>query len=470
MRILAANLKFFYQRRGIWLIYFFLLMFSSAFLMSVFSSKPNRRECIYIFNALMASLCFGVACASLWKDALGKAFSFCLPKSQGVPRRMIFLAGVGFNILLTLLFIHSRRLVPFMEALPMATPVFFIGMSFFLLGVLSIYQTTFQHIWRWIFILFPLMSFRIAVHYIEDFLVTHPLLFTSIGVGMCVFVWFRIGQKRLRRALCMTPSYSLFDSWNPTKVKRIREQWAARKTNHSVERCRERRERYFLAHMKQYGVLSTGRYAWGWLYRLFGNTGVKYVPGILVYVLLILLFAYMPSKPMQCWIIIMPAIFMSTSVPLPLKQSILLPAGRKELFRTVLVLLPVYTILAMVFITAGGLFWQGMYTFLPQVTFGDFTFTCGAFHWLDLLLIPMFFPLCFSVRRFFHREDGLGKILVMMIVFLIFVPIIAVFNVIVSLDSYWPFVLILAGVLWLLCFGAYRNYFHRANLTWLGRG
>jgi hypothetical protein len=470
MRILTANLKFFYQRRGMWLVYCFFLLFSAAFLVAVFSSNPDRRNHVFLFNALMVSLCFGVVCASLWKEALGKAFSFCLPNSRTIPRNMVFLAGVALNVLIALLFAYSRRPETLSAALPLFLPVFFTGMGVFLMGVFSMYQTAFQHLWRLIFFTFPLMAFQFVTKSVEDTLITHSQIIMPIGIGLCVLVWIWMGRKSLRRALCLTPSYSLFDSWNPAKIKQIREQRAARKMNSSDERRRERRETFFVARMKQYDVLSVGRDVWGWLYRFYGNPILKVYPSLILIALLVLLFAYIPTRPMQLWILLMPVIVMGGNLPLPFKQSLLLPAGRKDLYRLVLILLPVYSVLAVVFYATCGVFWQGIFLLVPQVTIRNQTYTCTAFRWEGLAMIPLFIAFCFLLRRFTPRENGFAKALTSMIMIPLFAVVTFLFDHVVSLESAWPFLLIATAAMWALCILAYRNYFQYSRLTWEGRG
>jgi hypothetical protein len=469
MSILTANLKFFYQRPALWVGYAFISIFSFPLFIPPFSHKPGQPS--FLFHALAVSLVSGFICTSLWKETLGKPFSFCLPKSRHVPGKVILIAGTVINLLISLLYLYGylygRQPETFFFALQIFISAFFSGMSLFLISALLVFQATPNNQGALIFLIIPLLAFPSVTREIEAVLISHPLSLMLLGMGLGLFTWFRMGQRDLRRRLCLLPSLSLFDSWNQTKQKKFRNLALARKSWPQDERRREQWENFFLARMKYYDVLSVGRNVWGNLYRFLGYPGHRPGQIILLIVGIVIFSAFCLHMPNPThWIFFtIPIALAGTSFPLPLRHFLLLPAGRKEQLGTAIVLMPVYTILVIAAFTGVGVFWQGLYTLVPQITISGRTYTCDPFEW-TFLYTPLFFlPACFILRRLFVKHT----IFIRMILMTVIIPMGCLLFPWLTQKN--PVILLtLIAVSWALCFMAYRDYFQRTNLAGQGKG
>ncbi len=461
MSILTANLKFFYQRPAVWYWYFFMGLLSFPL---AFSLKPGQPG--FWFHVFFIPMYSGLICGSLLKDALGKPFSFCLPKSRQAPGKIILIVGTVINLLVSLLYIHGHPSETFFSTFQIGISVFFAGMSFFLITAVLGFQANPNGPASIIFVIFFIFLFSpFGSRKIEANLFSHPFIITLFGISLGLFTWFRIGQREVRRRLCLTPSLSMFDGWNHVKTKRVKEQLAAQKMRSGDERWRNRLENFFLAGMKHYNVLSVGRNVWGNLYRFLGNPGHRPGQIILLAVAIVVFFAFCTPKHMQGFIFVIPMVMAGVGFPLPLKHSMLLPAGRKEQIGTAMVLMPGYTVLVIAALVVAGIFWQGLYTLVPQVTVTGQTFTCNPFEWTYLYTPFVFLPMCFILRRYITRY----VIFIRMILMMVAVP--AGFLLFPWLTQKGPLIIIpLAGVLWAVCFLAYRDYFRRANLVGQGKG
>jgi hypothetical protein len=463
MNILTANLKFFYQRPALWLVYGFMVLISLPLIGSALDHKFIQTT--FFPHVYFVSIYSGWICASLWKEALGKPFSFSLPKSRHVPGKVILIAGTVINLLVSLLYSSGRHPETFFLALQIFLPIFFTGMSLFLIAALTTFQANKSVRNFFVFFIFSLFLFSSVSREIESILISHPLIVTLFGMGLVFFTWFRMGQRELRRKLCLTPSLGLFDAWNQNKTKRVREQMAAQKLRPSDERWRDWLENFFLGRMKQYDVMSVGRNVWGYLYLCWGYPGIRLGRLILIVALLIGFYSYCLQKSMQGIIFAFPAAMAGMGFPLPLKHSMLLPVGRKEHFGTAMILMPVYTILVIAALAVVGAFWQGLYILVPHVTISGRTYTCNPFEW-TFLYTPLFFlPICLIFRRFLARYT----ILLIMVLMGTTAPFSMFLFPWLTQKGLW-INLALIAVSWVLCFLAYRDYFRRANLVGQGRG
>ncbi len=463
MSILTANLKFFYQCPALWIVY---AIMGQGCILFYYIALSYKSDSPYPDSGFLSFMCmglifFGVVCGSLWRETLGKPFSFCLPKSQNVPGKVMLISGVSISLPISFLYLSLCHPETFRSAFRVFISVFFTGMDFFLIAALLTFRFAKRDQWQIVFYIFLIfVCFPSLSQKIEPILISHPLSFMFLGIGLGLFLSFRIGQRELRRKLCLTSFIGILDKLDPAKMKRYKEQSTIHKYRPQNERRQERLESFFLARMKQYEVLGMGRNFWGMLYRFLGNPGQirgQRALGVLFYTAVLAFWLFTQSSWM---VFVLSSIFLGIEVPLPLTQSMLFPVGRKEQFRTVIHLQAAYTVLLMIGLLGLGVFWQGLFLMVPPITLAGLTLTCAPFEWTYFYIPVLLMPVNFLIRGFALNFDPFVSTILATAVAL---PGFFLFPWLIQKEP-WLIIALSVGF-WPLCFLVYWNYFRRANLV-----
>ncbi|MFA5865210.1 MAG: hypothetical protein WC975_11050 [Phycisphaerae bacterium] len=459
MSILTANLKFFYQRRPLWVFYLFLSFVCVPLFVSIFHAHPRFSYRDFFTSETILNFFFGLVCASLWKDILGKPLAFCLPKNQRTAPKVILIAGIVMNVIVAYLFLCQAG-APLMDSFNTFVGIFFFGMNIYLATAILIFWTPKGQMLFALFGLYGVPGVRNKLGEIGGFMASHSLALATVGVGLGVFSWYWLGQRRLVRNLCLNPSLGMFDTFNPAKQKKFREIALARKSRPLDEWRSEKLENFFLSRMKQYDLLGTGRNLWAMLYLNLGRPDIRLMPILLIILGLVGFWTYTLPSQMQILFFVFPPVMVGLATPLPLKGSMLIPTGRRERFGIVVFLLPIYTALAISLLLTGWTFWLILYSWFPHITLGGTTLTAVILDPKYLYTPLVILPICFILQRFIPKNNPLGIMIGMMFLFpagMFGIP---------ALTQAGPLAIIgLAISLWSLCILVLRNYFQTANLV-----
>ena len=100
MCILIANLKHFYQRRGLYLLYVLGGLFTLVLVAALVGQRIGGEGEFAML--LIVAFFIGKMVGVMQMEVASKSFSFSLPGHQGMVRRLVFLAGVATSFALSL--------------------------------------------------------------------------------------------------------------------------------------------------------------------------------------------------------------------------------------------------------------------------------------------------------------------------------------------------------------------------------
>src|SRR5512146_1139782 len=107
MHPLLANLKQFYQRRGILLIYGLTSVTAGLFVAAgLFDTDAQEGR---FAGLLILAFASGLLVAVMQMEVLSRPLSFCLPGHHGVVRRLVLALGPATSFVLTLPFLAYPR-------------------------------------------------------------------------------------------------------------------------------------------------------------------------------------------------------------------------------------------------------------------------------------------------------------------------------------------------------------------------
>ena len=400
MTILRANLKHFYQCRGVWLWYVILLGQTQIMRMAYESGR--------FFGYLILSILAATLVTNLQQDVMAKPFSFCMPGHRKVPRKVIMLVGGILNAAFGMVFLAHPSLA-FPYSLLVAIAGGFVGMSVYLLTA----RSTLKGLNQWsgssvikILLMILLLGAGIYYKFLQEMTVAYPLIIIAISYGICWLTWWQLGQDSLAREFCGKVVPGMMDGWNASKMQKIgREKMKKMGDNNTA--INNWLENFFLSKMQRHKFLSRNRYIWGSLYADLWPFSVNLKPASLatIVALVVTLGYYNTSSfSMNYMILIIPAIT-AASLKLPACPNLLLPGGRREMFGGVLVSAFFATIIIGVALIILMVISHLVEPFLPPIHIKTFTFSYQALDigkfYLFMTIMPIVLVTTVIVRRRF---------------------------------------------------------------------
>jgi len=335
MRILIANLKLLHQCRKLWLVYPVLTgIMLIWWLMGIFDISQSLGLGMCLFINLPAGFIVGIVTT----ETLVKPFTYCLPAHRDVPRRVIFLVGIGANLLVSWLAI-GRHGLSIWDAPGRMTGLFAAGLVAYLLGVLIPQAWTKKERWGSVCIIaVPTVVYGRWPDAAHSLLVRMPGVFAIVGLIVSAIVWWQLRGDARARVLCGLPIYGLADSskLHKLKVKRIQQM---QYTQQEGDALASSVESLFLERMKSAPVSSAARHAWGSLYLAFGPILARWKVALFSNLLITAILAYQArpqdmdlSDSSGLWMVGPVLCFLTILLPVPIRSSMLLPVGRRERF------------------------------------------------------------------------------------------------------------------------------------------
>ncbi len=201
MRTLSANLKHLYQKRSFWFVGLFYAVFAFGVIMVITEGvAENKRGC---FSAPVLWMFFAsLFIASLSIEVLTKPFSFCLPGHKKIPRKFLFVIGLGLSFLwsLSFLFYLGLNLINAIAACTSALSAFTV---FYWLGVWFVFR--FRN-WSVVFALIPLLMIGnqlLSLGSITERIIVESFLPMILLGGLVNFLaWSYLGKPNLARRYC----------------------------------------------------------------------------------------------------------------------------------------------------------------------------------------------------------------------------------------------------------------------------
>ena len=420
MSILTVNLKHLYQRRGLWLVYVFLGLFVFGSIAATLN-KPAAGKGINIILGVSAALLAGLVAAVLQVEILAKPFSYCLPGHRKVPRKFIFSAGVVANLLVSLIFVLYPGL-GWGQWIPVICSVFFAGLVFYWIGVLSAFGIRNSVVWigflPWLIIGGGFFDLHITI---ERTIVENPLGVTLLGAFSSIAAWIWLGDANWARRYCGMPWIGLFDAWNRDKLRKYQQLRAAVKWDKLKNHPNPWVERFFLGRMNKCDYLGQGRYIWGGLYTTFGIVLSQWkgvLTGVFIALLMLCFFCYM-GPAVTFMLFFMPG-FMIMHMRLSVYSSMPVSGGRNERFYTTMTLVATTAVLITALVTIIAALSVALTAIMPDITLRGSTFT---FHpaIITLFFVPLLMiPVAFTFQLIFYRKPIFMVLSIMLLFMLLF--------------------------------------------------
>ena len=415
MSILTVNLKHYYQWRGLWVVYLFLVLFAFACIASPLED-PEAGQGSYIGLAGLA-FAVGFLVSTTRIDVLTKPFSYCLVGQRAMVRKVIFSVAVVVNLLGSMLFLIYPGLGLFQQGVVVCS-AFFAGLTFYLSGVVLAFGIKNPIL---AVVLFPwlILGTRFGPHVIiERAIVEYPYAVICVGILSGAAVWLWLGRADLARRHCNVPRISLLDSWNREKLKK----YNAAKNAHKLKgHPRPWVWRFFLGRMAQYDYLGDGRYVWGVLCNHFAMM-VSLWKSFAVYLALLTIVSGYMIHWMVAALIILPVAILGHQRP-PVYSSMLTFGGRRERFVSTAVLCVggIASACAAVLIMVG--LSVPLARFMPEIGVKDsarlvFRIIDARFVFIPLVAASFFL----TIRLVFYRKP-VFMMLLLMLLFALMVPL-----------------------------------------------
>jgi len=409
VRILVANLRHLYQRRGLWLVYV-VLAFLGLFLVERALSAPNHGGGLF-GGFLVCSFLWGLLVAALQMEAASKTFSFCLPDHREAVRRLVFLVGLvvslAFLLISVALLVSPSSPGPFERAItPGGLLVLVLGSFFcasaaaYLLGAHVVFSVIYGGS------VLGLATSVVVLCIMFDVLETiqYPILHWPVGVialavAFGLASWWWLGRPAWFRRSCDRPWIGFFDPWDRSQIhQRYRALFATRFTRNVPPEL----DRFFQRVIATRRLSSPARYAWGALY----TTCVLVVPqwrGPLMLALAVVTFAgYFPAAaPMVMGFLPLMTVGFFQS---PIGTALLVAGGRKErFFATATLILGFSMVWVLLFGVLVGLT-HLLAPLVPAVTLGGDTLNLHAISFKVVLIPLALVPVVGLVQTLFCRK------------------------------------------------------------------
>jgi len=411
MRILIANLKHLYQRRGMWLVYLFLGLFALAVVDDVFDrSKAGDGE---RFKVAVLAIGAGYMVATMLIEVLTKPFSYCLPGHRRVLRKYIFIVAVPVSYLCSMLFIAYPGLDSWQLHLVFCS-AFFAQLIFYLCGIFLLFVINKFEWAAFVFMVIAMIGVsRFDLHVIlERAIVGYPYAIICVGGLSGVVLWIWLGRAGLARRYCNIPMMSIFDSCNREKLHKYK---VAKRMQKLKDHPRPWVERFFLGRMDKCEYFGAGRYVWGVLYNHFAMIFSKWKMFAVGLVSLTIVCGYMIHWIVAPLIIVPVAIFGHQRPSV--YSSMLTFGGRRERFvsTAVLCLAGIAVACAAVLIMAGlsGL----LAGIMPEIALKGgarklvFRIIDARFVFIPLVVAPF----VLTMRLVFYRKPVYMTVLLMLL-------------------------------------------------------
>ncbi len=409
MRVLLANFRHLYQRRGLWIVYAGLGL---AVLLFVVEGGFSASKGGGLVGALLVcAFLWGLLLATLQMETASRPLSFCLPGHRDAVRRLLFLVGLIVSLAFLLICVmllasgsftglFERSIMPPRLLVVVLGAYFCANMAAYLLGA----GTAFRLIHS-ASTLSVMVSVVVVCMMFDLFLtIEYPILHWPVGVIVLALIvgvasWWWLGRRAWLRRSCSRPWMGFFDPWDRKQVQRYRELYATRFT-----KTTPRLDRLFQRIMGHRSLSDLGTYAWGALY----TTGVLVAPqwrGVLTVALVgVALAGYFPPlAPMfMSFLPLMTAGFLQS----PLGTALLVAGGRKErFFATAALILGLSILWVLLFGLLVGLT-HLLAPLVPAVTVRGVTLSLHAISFQVLGIPLVLVPLVGLVQTLFCRKPA----------------------------------------------------------------
>jgi hypothetical protein len=414
MRVLLANLKHLYQRRGLCLVYILAVAFVwSCIIATVLEPAVLMGRFI---GLIVLAVLVGMSAAIIQMEVLTKPFAFCLPGHRQMVRSFIFAIGVVANLASATPFLFYPGLFP-TERFVVLCSAFFAGWVFYSTGVWLTFRP------RQPFLFVGLLAFAILggrllnLHILlEQAVVLSPVHVIVLGLLCASALWIYLSGGDLARRHCLRPWIGFGDAFNAEKLLRLQQMSGVDPWKRLKDHPRPWVENFFIRRMNRRGPFSMARFLWGSLYTSFAIP-ISRSSNALVLVPLLAIFLGYAGMRMWAVLAFAPLIITQAFGSRPTLHSTMLIAGsRAERFvSTLAVAIAAAGLLALfiAIIIATSILLAAV---VPDITFRGFTLTYHAVGFSAFYAPVIFLPLVCTIQLVLYGRPVLMIILLMTLI------------------------------------------------------
>jgi len=416
MSIFTANLKHFYQWRGVWFWYVIILCQTPMIILPILSKTKNYDR---LLGHLIVSFLTGILAAGLQKNVLSKPFSFCLPGYRHIVRPFIFRIGVIVNLLLGCVFFGYPGFdFPYVLLVVLAGGFF--GMVVYFYGVYGGFVKIPAASVGILGLIIPLTILFKWDMILQNIIIHHPIVIIIVSTLVCIWVWRLLDRDILARKYCGKLVMGVLDSWNQKKISKYKMAQLAEKEQkkpNSTPKISSGVESFFISRINRAETNSLPRYIWGSFYRSFG-IAISQQRQNLLWILIIILpilcfFCYIPGEGVNI-IFIIPGI-MVLYMSLWVYSSLLTAGGRKQRFwsaLTLAVVTGIFICVALVLLTLATHLLEGI---MPPLIVKGHEFTFNALN-INFAHVPFLItPVSLTIGLIFPNKPMLRIICVIVL-------------------------------------------------------
>ncbi|HUV65550.1 MAG TPA: hypothetical protein VMW24_16755 [Sedimentisphaerales bacterium] len=414
MSILTANLRHFYQRRGLWLFYAFFGFLIFASIQTVAANRKAGQGRFVPFAILMFVLT-GLTAASMQIEILNKPFAYCLPGHRRVARYFMLLIGILLSLLYSLLFLEYPGLDSWQLPLVVLSALFtFLTLYWFGAGML--FLTHGQAHWAVnlaLWILFVGAFFKLHI-VIENMITKWPLISVVSGILSSIIAWVSLGDERIARRYCDKPLFAFFGLVNRNSQRKWDRARIAAKGDREF-RINPRVEEFFLLRLRRSKCASVGKYIWGSLYLVFAlplSQGRLWLFWILCILVTLCLLCY-ASGGGTIILFLIPGL-MAIHLRLPVYSTLLISGGRKERFFSTMVLVITITVLVTAVAATIAAVTIPMASIMPEIPLRGINVSFHAVRLQQLFIPLLILPIAFTLNLVLQRKAIFGMLSVIL--------------------------------------------------------
>lgn len=396
MSRLMANLKMYYQRRILWIVYAVMALIAAP---GVFVEHGEN-----VFLVLPGFMLFaGILAGSMQLEIMNKLFAWPLPGHARINAKVLFIIGGGVSLLwaVALLFLPADT---WGDRCMTSACAFFFALASYWFGVFMIFKSSNA---SFVFSLIPLAWFAF------NFLEVHQMILKILSdywapaMGLVIleniFAWRILTRKGFSRKFCAKNMLSAFDAWNPEKVRRFGQKKMVRQAACEVSED-PRIDNFFLKRIAGRPVMDRVKYVWGAFYSHFGVICLRkkdWTRFFVVMAPILCVLGYM--QPSADFLFLMPGL-MVANMHFGVRSGLPIPAGRKERFWAVLPLALAITLSATAVVSLLAALTLPLMAILPSVTIKGHHFVYQAMD-LRLFMMPLFMiPIGLAIKLVFFRH------------------------------------------------------------------
>ncbi len=219
-KLIAINLKHFYQRRGCWFYYLFFLFVIAFPILNIagisfrgnirLSNDPQEMLVRILFLCFLMNMFAGMLTGDLVRSVAVRPFSVCLPGHRQIPTKIIVIMGLLVNISFAGLLAAGAQ--HFFSSIVL---VFSLGMFIYVSFAITVLKSLKPRAGVSFFGFFGLYGFMWALFEMNS------LWISAVLFAVCWWWLRKLDTVRIAEKLCDVPTLDMFSIWNTEEAKRV---------------------------------------------------------------------------------------------------------------------------------------------------------------------------------------------------------------------------------------------------------